>query len=53
MGNKNLRKGYIFEQYFFFNCRLHERLGEETHAAAAYTEYVNDANRQGVSCILK
>ncbi|XP_071167407.1 cell division cycle protein 23 homolog [Mytilus edulis] len=29
-------------------AKLHERLSEETHAAAAYTEYVNEANRQGI-----
>ena len=29
--------------------RIHETLGEEDQAASAYTEYINDANRQGVS----
>ena len=32
-----------------FVCRLYERLMEEDQAAAAYTEYVNESERQAVS----
>uniref|UniRef100_K1PGN6 Cell division cycle protein 23-like protein n=1 Tax=Magallana gigas TaxID=29159 RepID=K1PGN6_MAGGI len=30
-------------------AKLHERLNEEDQAASAYTEYINEANRMGVS----
>ena len=38
----------VFTVVVFFS-RLHERLGEEDQAASAYTEYINEANRMGVS----
>ena len=31
-----------------FHCRLYERLSEEDQAAAAYTEYINETEMQGV-----
>ncbi|KAK3096228.1 hypothetical protein FSP39_024698 [Pinctada imbricata] len=29
-------------------AKIHERLGEEDQAASAYTEYINESNRQGI-----
>jgi len=32
-----------------YHPRLHEKLHEEDQAASAYTDYINEATRQGVN----